>query len=156
MEIYRRSPRVNLSCFRQFEELGILWFEVHGLCLFNTCWQTVTVQTSDALLVNESMPGREEGQNGWREFPFPPPPPLSLSLSFSWKFIFLPENPRSRADWSWCCRHHRPFSQLRTWPRKKSRERQCRAKDLARTANLQSFRMEKQEMASLSTSFFRL
>ena len=51
---------------------------------------------------------------------------------------------------------HRPFSQLRTWPRKKPRERQCRAKDLARTANLQSFRMEKQEMASLSTSFFRL
>ena len=50
----------------------------------------------------------------------------------------------------------RPFSQLRTWPRKKRRERQCRAKDLARTANLQSFCMEKQEMASLSTSFFRL
>ena len=40
-------------------------------------------------------------------------------------------------------------------PEKKPRERQCRAKDLARTANLQSFRMEKQEMASLSTSFFR-
>ena len=50
----------------------------------------------------------------------------------------------------------RPFSQLRTWPRKKRRECQCRAKDLARTANLQSFCMEKQEMASLSTSFFRL
>ena len=32
----------------------------------------------------------------------------------------------------------RPFSQLRTWPRKKPRERQCRAKDLARTVNLQS------------------
>ena len=41
-------------------------------------------------------------------------------------------------------------------PKKKPRERQCRAKDLARTANLQSFRTEKQEMASLSTSFFRL
>ena len=51
---------------------------------------------------------------------------------------------------------HRPFSQLRMWPRKKPRERQCRAKDLAWTANLQSFRMEKQEMASLSASFFRL
>ena len=50
----------------------------------------------------------------------------------------------------------RLYTNLRTWPRKKPRERQCRAKDLARTANLQSFRMEKQEMASLSTSFFRL
>ena len=28
-------------------------------------------QTSGALLVNESMPGREEGQNGRREFPLP-------------------------------------------------------------------------------------
>ena len=50
----------------------------------------------------------------------------------------------------------RPFSQLHTWPRKKPRERQCRAKDLARIANLQSFRMEKQVMTSLWTSFFRL
>ena len=28
-------------------------------------------QTSGALLVNESMPGREEGQTGRREFPLP-------------------------------------------------------------------------------------
>ena len=33
----------------------------------------------------------------------------------------------------------RPFSQLLTWPWKKPRQRQCRRKDLARTANLKSF-----------------
>ena len=76
MEIYTGSRKANLSCFREFEELerclrySDLKKFILGACLILAGG---LFQTSGALLVNESMPRREEGhvQNGRREFPLP-------------------------------------------------------------------------------------
>ena len=68
-EVYTGSPKVNLSCFREFDELERC-LRYSDLKKFMVCAGRL-FQTSGALLVNESMPGREEGQNGQREFPLP-------------------------------------------------------------------------------------
>ena len=74
-----RGPALNLSCFREFEErdwerLG-RYLRCSDLKKFMVCDCLILAgrlfQTSGALLVNESMPGREEGQNGRSEFPLP-------------------------------------------------------------------------------------
>ena len=74
MEVYTGSPKINLSCFREFEELERC-LRYSDLKKFMVCACLILAgrlfQTSGALLVNESMPGREEGQNGRREFPLP-------------------------------------------------------------------------------------
>ena len=73
-EVYTGSPKVNLSCFREFDELERC-LRYSDLKKFMVCACLILAgrlfQTSGALLVNESMPGREEGQNGRREFPLP-------------------------------------------------------------------------------------
>ena len=73
-EVYTGSPKVNLSCFREFDELERC-LRYSNLKKFMVCACLILAgrlfQTSGALLVNESMPGREEGQNGRREFPLP-------------------------------------------------------------------------------------
>ena len=72
-EVYTGSPKVNLSCFREFDELERC-LRYSDLKKFMVCACLPAgrlFQKSGALLVNESMPGREEGQNGRREFPLP-------------------------------------------------------------------------------------
>ena len=74
-EVYTGSPKVNLSCFREFEELERC-MRYSDLERFMVCACLILAgrlfQTSGAQLVNESMPGREEGQtDGRREFPLP-------------------------------------------------------------------------------------
>ena len=73
-EVYTGSPKSNLSCFREFDELERC-LRYSDLKKFMVCACLILAgrlfQTSGALLVNESMPGREEGQNGRREFPLP-------------------------------------------------------------------------------------
>ena len=73
-KVYTGSHKVNLSCFREFDELERC-LRYSDLKKFMVCACLILAgrlfQTSGALLVNESMPGREEGQNGRREFPLP-------------------------------------------------------------------------------------
>ena len=74
VEVYTGSPKINLSCFREFDELERC-LSYSDLKKFMVCACLTLAgrlfQTSGALLANESMPGREEGQNGRREFPLP-------------------------------------------------------------------------------------
>ena len=73
-EVYTGSPKVNLSCFREFDELE-RFLRYSDLKKFMVCACLILAgrlfQTSGVLLVNESMPGREKGQNGQRKFPLP-------------------------------------------------------------------------------------
>ena len=73
-EVYTGSPKVYLSSLREFDELERC-LRYSDLKKFMVCACLILAgrlfQTSGALLVNESMPGREEGQNGRREFPLP-------------------------------------------------------------------------------------
>ena len=67
-EIYTGSPQINLSCFMELEELGRC-LKYSDLKKFMVCACLILAgrlfQTTGALLVNESMPGREEGQPSW-------------------------------------------------------------------------------------------
>ena len=69
-EVYTGSPKVNLSCSREFDELERC-LRYSYLKKFMVCACLILAgrlfQTSGALLVNERMPGREEGQNDRRE-----------------------------------------------------------------------------------------
>ena len=68
------SPRVNLSCFRESEKLErCLRYSDLKKFMVDACSILAgrLFQTSGALLMNESMPGRGEGQNGRREFSLP-------------------------------------------------------------------------------------
>ena len=75
-EVYTGSPKVirKLSCFREFDELERC-LRYSDLKKFMVCACLILAgrlfPTSGALLVNESMSGLEEGQNGRREFPLP-------------------------------------------------------------------------------------
>ena len=60
------------------------------------------------------------------------------------------------ASFHWSLRIHRPCSQLTHVTKKFRANGLCRAKDLARTSILWSFRIEKQELASLWRLSFRL
>ena len=73
-EVYTGSPKVNLSCYMKFDELErcLTYSDLKKFMVYACLILAGRLfQTSGALLVNESMPGREEGQNGRREFPLP-------------------------------------------------------------------------------------
>ena len=73
-EVYTGSPKVNLSCFREFGELERC-LRYSDLKKFMICACLILAgrlfQTSGALLVNESVPGREEGRMVEENFRFP-------------------------------------------------------------------------------------
>ena len=74
MEIYTGSPRVNLSCFWEFEELErCLRYSDLKKFMVSACLILAgrLFQTSGALLVNESMPGRERARMVEENFRFP-------------------------------------------------------------------------------------
>ena len=84
-KFYTGSPKVNLGCFREFEELERC-LRYSDLKKFMACACLIIAgrlfQTSGALLVNESMPGREEGQSGRREYGVRLRIDLNLKISY--------------------------------------------------------------------------